>query len=203
MGIGHKLIQVMEACQYASKDKRNDFHKYNYTSAESLFAKVNEELTKAGLYIRGTKAELVESNVATNVKGGSEKYAVVKATITIGDIDSDETVEFVGLGSGQDAGDKAVMKGNTAAFKYAWLGGLCIAMADDPEKDNNTFAYSTLKQEAKSNGNGDNKVVGNCEDCGSPVLEKNMVYARKFHNGRMLCYKCQQRLKNNPESDPF
>lgn len=208
MGIGQKLLAVMEACQYVSKDKRNDFHRYNYTSAESLFAKVNAELTKAGLYIAGTNSELLESNTVANVKGGTEKYAVVRATIKIGDTESDDKVELVGLGSGQDAGDKAIMKANTAAFKYTLLGGLCIAMGDDPETDSNTFAYSEPRNQtppAKSNGNDDNKVVGDCEICGKPVLEKNMVYARKYHGGRMLCYKCQQDLKTgkNNEQAPF
>lgn len=207
MGIGEKLLRVMEACQRSSKDGYNSFHRYKYTKAETLFAKVNEELTKAGLYITGTNAEVLESNVVTNANGKGEKYAVVRATIKIGDVDGQETVEFVGLGSGQDAGDKAIMKANTAAFKYAYLGGLCIAMTDDPEEDTDTAAYYEPKkaQPAKSSGNG-NEVVGKCELCGEPVLEKNMVYARKYHGGHKLCYNCQQNIKNGkaklPDAEP-
>lgn len=197
MGIGQKLLAVMEACQYVSKDKRNDFHRYNYTSAESLFAKVNAELTKAGLYIAGTNSELLESNTVANVKGGTEKYAVVRATIKIGDTESDDKVEFVGLGSGQDAGDKAVMKANTAAFKYTLLGGLCIAMGDDPETDSNTFAYSEPRNQtppAKSNGD-------KCADCGKSVQPKVADYSQnKF--GRCLCYDCQQKLKGGKNNAP-
>jgi len=33
---------------------------------------------------------------------------------------------------------------NTAAIKYAYVGGLCIAMSDDPEADTNTAAYKKI-----------------------------------------------------------
>ena len=203
MGIGEKLLRVMEACQRSSKDGYNSFHKYKYTKAETLFAKVNEELTKAGLYVAGTNAVVVDSSVVTNANGKGEKYAVVRATIKIGDVDGQETVEFVGLGSGQDAADKAIMKANTAAFKYAYLGGLCIAMTDDPEEDTDTTAYYEPKksQPAKSDGNG-SKVVGRCEICEADVTERNMYYANKNYKGHKLCYNCQQDIKNGKTTLP-
>ena len=58
--------------------------------------------------------------------------------ISIIDSESGETVDLYGIGSGQDAGDKAVMKAQTAAIKYAYMMSLCIATGDDPEADTNT-----------------------------------------------------------------
>lgn len=45
----------------------------------------------------------------------------MKVNITLIDRDSDESVLITGIGSGQDSGDKAVMKAQTAAIKYAYM----------------------------------------------------------------------------------
>lgn len=84
-------------------------------------------------------------------------------TITIRDADDSQgEVTFEGLGSGQDAGDKAVMKANTAALKYAYIGGLNIAMSDDPEQDLS----------------------------GKAITSKVVEYSQKKF-GKKLCYNCQ------------
>lgn len=201
MSIGSKWSQVMTACQFVAKDKTNAYHKYSYTSAAELFAKVNAELTNNGLHIKRTACELVASDVNSN-----GKYAVVKVTIEVGDTSSDETITIEGMGSGVDNGDKAVMKANTAAFKYAWLGGLCCAMTDDPEADSaiDSPTAPALSAQAKTKAQDNfNDVVGQCEICGTGVTRKNIIYAKKFHGGRMLCYKCQQEIKNAEGSAPF
>ena len=141
MGIGIKLNKVMEACRYMTKDGRNDFQKYDYTTAASIFGKINEAMTAQGLYVT-TKFDLVEAQTVTTARGNTEKFVAMKATITVHDAyDAKESVQFEGYGSGQDAGDKAIMKANTAALKYAYIGGLCISMGDDPEDDRGTTSY--------------------------------------------------------------
>ena len=79
--------------------------------------------------------ELINCIDVTNTKGNKEHLATVKITITLTDSTSGESVTIVGLGSGQDAGDKAVMKAQTAAIKYAYLLSLNISTGDDPEAD--------------------------------------------------------------------
>ena len=198
MGIGQKLLAVMETCRYMPKDGHNSYQNYDYTTAAGLNAKVNAALGEQGLYTQ-SKVTLLNSRDVTTAKGNQEKYVEVQIEITITDSEDEGSVTFSAIGSGQDAGDKAAAKAQSMAMKYAYITGLCIAMADDPEEDSNTKAYlqdTPRKNNSPAKSNGDNPVVGDCEECGSPVLEKNMVYARKFHNGRMLCYKCQQKLKN-------
>lgn len=141
MSLGSKLVNVARQCRYMTKDGYNSFQKYKYTTAAGLFAKVNEAFTAQGLYV-STNAQLADIREVQTAKGNTEKHAVVKVTIKIKDsADSAEVVTFEGLGSGQDAGDKAIMKATTAALKYAYIGGLNIAMSDDPEEDTNTTAY--------------------------------------------------------------
>lgn len=209
MSIGEKLLAVMDACRYMPKDGYNEFQKYHYTTAAGLFAKVNEALTANRLYIAKVETTMLENRDVTTQAGKVEKYELVKFEITIGDVDSEEKVTFSAIGGGQDAGDKASMKAQSAAKKYAYMGGFCIAMADDPEEDTNTTAYPEPPKKnstpAKTNGDG-NEVVGKCEICGGNVTAKNMYYANKNYDGHKLCYGCQQDIKNGkkklPETPP-
>lgn len=206
--IGEKLIRVMEACRFMTQDKVNTFHGYKYTSAAGAFAKINEEFVKVGLFTQ-SRIELVESRDVTSAKGNVERYAIVKVTIQVMEVETGEHVEFEGLGSGQDAGDKAVMKASTAATKYAYLSGLCLAMTDDPETDSNTTAYESPTyappsppiQSTPAQSTAGNPIVGKCEICGDPVTAKNMLFANRQFQGRKLCYNCQQNLKSSSTPD--
>lgn len=193
MSIGEKMIEVMQACRYMYKDAENPNAGYKYVSAATMFAKINEELTKRGLY---TQAELrLESLIeVTTSSGEREKLATVSARVTITGVETGANVQFLGLGSGQDAGDKATMKANTAALKYAYIGGLCIAMSDDPEADTDTTAYA--KPTAKTpNPAGMNNVAGKCNRCGTPIDQRTIDYSTKFFGGMRLCRDCQDKAR--------
>lgn len=185
MSIGTKMIEVMRACRYMVKDAENAAQGYKYLSAAGMFAQINAELTARNLYTQATMT-LIDVRQVVTVNNTQEKFAVVEATVIITDAATGETVTFGGTGSGQDAGDKAVMKANTAALKYAYIGGLCIAMSDDPESDTNTAAYPR-----KPNPAGMNNVVGKCDKCGKAITQKVVDYSRqKF--GQRLCIDCQK-----------
>ena len=133
MGIAAKLAAAAAAVRYVEKDGVNAFHKYRFTSAASVNAHVNPALVAAGLAIVDTDV------VPLSERGAGKDYIVtVKVSITVRDTETSETATFRGIGSGQDAGDKAMMKATTAGAKYAWIVGLCISMGDDPEADEDT-----------------------------------------------------------------
>lgn len=188
MSIGQKMVAVMESCRYMPQDGYNSFQKYKYTTAAGMFAKINEALTEQNLFTQ-VELTLLEMREATTSKGNAEKHAVVSAKITITDAETGEQVTFTSLGSGQDGGDKAVMKANTAALKYAYIGGLCLAMSDDPESDTNT----TYQPPPKSNGNANgNEFVDKCAGCGKGITQKVSEFsAKKF--GKPLCMDCQKK----------
>jgi hypothetical protein len=71
-----------------------------------------------------------------NARGNTEQCVTVKVTLRL--TDGFEEHETEGMGSGQDAGDKAIMKAQTAAIKYAWMLALSISTGDDPEEDAGT-----------------------------------------------------------------
>lgn len=132
--IATKLIKVMEDCDYVQKDGKNSFHNYKYVSAANILEKVNESLVKNGLACYALP-ELISFEDVKTAKGNTEHLATVKMSVTLIDTESDESLEIIGLGSGQDVGDKAIMKAQTAALKYAWMLTLNISTGDDPEAD--------------------------------------------------------------------
>lgn len=132
--IAAKLALIAQQCAYVQKDKQNDFHRYRYASAAAVLAKVNDALAEQRIGV--TVLPRIESVVEVkNAKGNSERLVTVLVTLSLHDGDSGEVLETSGLGSGQDNGDKAVMKAQTAAIKYAWMLALNISTGDDPEED--------------------------------------------------------------------
>lgn len=131
--IAAKLCAVARDCGYVQKDGANGFHKYRYASAAAILAHVNPSLARHGVAVVGTNPTILSERGE-----GKERVVTVRMEVTVADVESGERATFAGLGSGQDAGDKAVMKAQTAATKYAWMVALSISTGDDPEADEDT-----------------------------------------------------------------
>jgi hypothetical protein len=132
--IAQKMVNVMKKCGYVQKNGVNKFHQYNYATASDVLEKVHEAMVEEGLVTTSTP-EIIDFRDVTTANGKTERLVTVKTTVKIIDSESEESIETVGLGSGQDSGDKAVMKAETASQKYAWMMALLIATGDDPEAD--------------------------------------------------------------------
>ena len=131
-GLAKKLAEAMSEVGYVQKDATNDFHRYRYASAEAVLRKVNAALSSRGVAV-ATQAELLRYDRVPGSKGGENNVAVVKLALEF--TDGEERIHVEGLGSGMDSGDKAVMKANTAALKYAVANAFLISWGDDPEAD--------------------------------------------------------------------
>ena len=121
--------------------------------------------------------------------------------VTLIDSESGESFAIKGLGSGQDAGDKALAKAQTMALKYCYMASLAIATGDDPEADSKTDEATTYSQKSSGTASvspgtksstpktrGATKLI--CHDCGSAISQKVADYSQsKF--GKFLCYDCQ------------
>lgn len=132
MSLAKKMAAVAAACNYVQKTGRNDFHKYRYATAADVLAKVNEALVEQGV------CSTVDPEVLSEQDNAGNRTVTVKVRLTLHDSESDETLVTAGIGCGQDKGDKAVMKAQTAAIKYAWMLALNISTGDDPEADEDT-----------------------------------------------------------------
>ena len=172
----------MKECGHVAKNGSNDFHKYKYATAADVLQLVNDSLTKHGI-MSAVETNLIEIREVTTAKGNSENLATVETIVTLTDSESGEQIKIKGLGSGQDAGDKATMKAQTAAIKYSYLLSFAISTGDDPEADAHT-------DEVMHKNNFQSKSL-TCSDCGKPVSQKIADYSQaKF--GKILCYDCQQ-----------
>ena len=195
--LAKKLLNVMDACSHVLKNGENSFHHYKYATSADVLEKVNAALVENGLCSIAVP-EILDVVEITNLKGNIERLATVKMDILLIDKDSGETVTLTGIGSGQDGGDKAVMKAQTAAIKYAYMLSLAISTGDDPEADGKTDedsgAVSQINRgprkavpEEATNGNA-------CEDCGIAITERVGRYSIGKY-GKRLCMDCQKRAQ--------
>ena len=169
-----KLIEVMKDCSVIAKSGVNQSQNYKYTTTNDVLEKVNASLTKHKI-ASIVEPDLIELKEITTSKGNSAHIATVKVKIVLIDAESGESCTIFGLGSGQDFNDKAIMKAQSAAIKYAYLLSLAISSNDD---------------EADQRERNPNK-KWYCEDCGAVINENTARFAQnKF--GRPLCRDCQQ-----------
>jgi hypothetical protein len=148
-GLAKKLAEIAREVAYVQKDATNSFQKYKYASAEAVLGKVNEALTSRNIAL-STTAELVQYH---HGEGKSANVAIVQLTLRFIDGDSSEVIAVQGLGQGADKGDKAVMKANTAALKYAYANAFTISWGDDPEATNESGDSKPRKKKVtKKNG---------------------------------------------------
>lgn len=181
--LAEKLIEVMKDCRSISKSGVNSSQNYKYITSADVMEKVNAALTKNGI-ASIVNPEIIDFKEITTIKGNTAQLATVKVNITLIDSESGETCNISGIGSGQDFNDKAVMKAQSAAIKYAYL---------------LSFAISTNDEEVDSNDQRDsdyNYHEYQCEDCGKKIDQKIASYSTK-NFGKPLCYSCQQKNRNS------
>ena len=174
--IATKLVEIMKECRFISKSGVNQSQNYKYTTTTDVMEKVNTALTNHGV-ASIVNSEIIDFKEVTTSKGSNAHLATVKVTINLIDAESGDTCTISGIGSGQDTNDKAVMKAQTAAIKYAYLLSFAIVSGDD-------------EGDRRGNNYTDNEYT--CEDCGKKIDQKTCSYSKnKF--GRPLCYSCQQK----------
>ena len=198
MALYEKLSLAMKSCSYIEKTGENTFHGYSYVTSSDVLERVNDALTSMGL-ITAVTPTLLDLREVQTAKGNIDKHATISISISIIDVETGESVQISGIGSGQDSGDKAIMKAETAAIKYAYMLSFCIATGDAPEADNNTDLntqitpspkVSTAKQKAKTNRTMVTDDL-HCTDCGCAISSKVSSYSKQRYH-MPLCMNCQK-----------
>ncbi|SMC92428.1 ERF family protein [Sporomusa malonica] len=199
--IASKLIKVSRECAAVAKNGTNDFHRYTYVQANDVAKIVNQALINHGIATTVTH-EVLNFSSAVNKNGKEEKVVTVKATVTFVDADSGETLTTTGLGSGQDIGDKATMKAETAALKYSYIQAFNMACSDaDPEADSSVDERMGAEKQRIANASNPKIPVQNnttssptqsrCSSCNDPISSKVREYSILNFN-RPLCLDCQK-----------
>ncbi len=186
--IAGKLVNVMAACGSVKKNGTNDFHNYKYATSADVLEKVNAALVKENIASIVLPEVIANSDVINN-KGNIEHLVTVKVMITLIDTASGEQLQLSGIGSGQDGGDKAVMKAQTAAIKYAYLLTLAMSTNDDPEADSKTDESMSAKAADKTAKPLPDLLCMDCNAVITPGIKQ--VSVNRF--GRPLCIKCQKK----------
>lgn len=123
----HKdLSEVMAEVGYVQKTETNEYQDYKYAPASAVLAKVNTALSERDIVV-GTCSELLHYDVTPK----NVTKAVVRLTLAF--MRGRHMLQVQGQGEGSDKGDKAVMKANTAALKYALASAFMISWGEDPE----------------------------------------------------------------------
>ena len=134
MSLPEKFLHVMKDCAYVRRQGENAHYGYRYATAADILEKVNAALVSQGIISLARPVITAAENV-TAADGGAERRITVEMNITLTDTATGESLDITGYGCGQDRGDKAVMKAQTAALKYAYMLSLGISTGDDPEAD--------------------------------------------------------------------
>lgn len=132
--IAAALHEVMQACSYVQKTKRNTFHNYNYAGEGDLLDKLRPAMLNAGLLLipSGVERSPVDDHGNTHV---TVEYTLVHKD---GDVWPDKIRAF-GTGNDKNSkggiGDKGTYKALTGANKYLLFKLFQIETGDDPETD--------------------------------------------------------------------
>ena len=190
--LASKFIEVMRDCSHISKNGKNDFHGYKYATSADVLERVNASLVAHGIASIATP-ELLNVVDVTTAKGNVEHLATIRMDITLIDKESGEVLSIGGIGSGQDGGDKAVMKAQTAAIKYAYMLSLSISTGDDPEADCRTDEHAAMEAATGRANVARINTKRVCSACGINITDKVQQFSMKRY-GRALCMDCQKTI---------
>ena len=170
-----KLVQVMAACSHVQKKGVNTFHKYSYVMASDVMEALNKACVDQGVACipRFTKTDEIQK---TQRSGQIATLVTVAAEVYLIDSTTGASLVVKALGTGEDAGDKAVAKAQTMAIKYALMSLCLISSGDDPEGD------STIDEENSAPAK-----TTTCINCGKTTYFKKLA---DFDGAQVEVYVC-------------
>ena len=136
-GLHAKLAEVVLEVGGVEKDGRNDFHKYDYTSAEAMLRAIRGPLASRGVVLMPSLNRIEERTVKT-AKGGESTITTVWVTFMLVDSETGSSQACEWAGQGDDPADKGLGKAYTNAIKTFLREQFLIPQGDDPEADKKT-----------------------------------------------------------------
>jgi hypothetical protein len=194
--ITSKLVNISQECSAIAKNGTNDYHNYSYTQAQDVAKAINAAFIKYRI-ASTVFHEVLHFDTTTNKSGKEERIVTVKATVTLIDTETGESVTTTGLGSGQDLGDKAVMKAETAALKYAYIQVFNMSCCGaDPEADisvdERMTNYNKQPRPKTKHTPATSTTIQTCSSCNKELPFNVADFSQRNYN-RPLCLDCQKR----------
>jgi hypothetical protein len=134
--LAEKLVAASKAIGKVAKDGNNTFQHYTFQSEAAIKAAVKGAIESVGIQII-PNYEVINQYDRTSNKGGINHYVDVLGTFDI--TDGKEHLTGTMPGSGQDSGEKAMMKATTVAQKYFYKQLFNIS-DQDPDPDSEAAA---------------------------------------------------------------
>lgn len=134
-----RILIAQKAVGVIKKDGQNSFQHYSFQSEGAIKDAVKPALIKAGLVIKFSY-EIVNQYDRTTGKGGNNHFVDLMGTFTV--TDGRDEMTFTIPGSGQDTGEKAMVKASTSAQKYFYKQMFNITDTEDSDPDANDSSAS-------------------------------------------------------------
>lgn len=142
------LAQVMRAVSPIAKLGRNSAQNFNFRGIDQVYDALHGPLADAGVLIVPEILSIERSEVATKA-GGTMNHVMATIRYHFVGPDGDEVVAVV-AGEAADAGDKAVSKAMSMAFKYAAFQVFSIPLGEkDADEESPQFAGQRKAVEAQ------------------------------------------------------
>jgi ribosomal protein L37AE/L43A len=135
LNLRQKLLAAMRDMEVVEQRGENKAQGYAYTKASDIILAARRALVQHGVIFTATEEEIIDGQESTTRSGAIMSSCRVRMRFSFLDTDSDERIDFISTGEGQDTGDKGVYKGKTGAIKYGLTQNLLIAAGDDAEDD--------------------------------------------------------------------
>ncbi len=150
--IAKRLALAMLDIDRVAKRGRNEFHKYNYATAEDIKAAARDALAKNGLVIIPLMLHVEQSQADKQTRTTADFEYVIAC--------EEGTVSVPWTCEAYDTGDKGINKAATAGLKYFLINLLQIPTGDEPDPDGERAVKETAKPlqqeqpQARKSGNG-------------------------------------------------
>lgn len=151
-----KIAEVVTEVEKVDKDKRNDFHGYDYASAEAILTVLRGPLAAKHVALMPSISDVSERPYTTD-KGRESVITTIRVTFTFVDGDTGSMHRCDWAGQGDDPGDKGLGKAYTNALKTFLRDVFLLPQGDDPEADSKTDERSGSRQSSgprRSSGGG-------------------------------------------------
>jgi len=115
-----------------AKDKKNEFHNYQYASEQAIKEALHPLLVKHGVIFQPEFSNLRREIYVTK-NGIRGSVTDIDVEYTFHDVDTGEFIKGKSVGTGDDSADKGTYKAITGAIKYILTSTFLIPTGDDPE----------------------------------------------------------------------
>lgn len=154
LGLYRKLAEVMAEVENVGKDGRNDFHKYDYATAEAVLRALRKPLMTRNVVVIPSLIGIDEREFTTP-KGKPSVLTTARIKFTFVDGDTGETCVCEWAGAGDDPADKGLYKAYTGAVRTFLRTTFLLPQGEDPEADSDTdrrAATRTTNGTGRANG---------------------------------------------------